>query len=481
MLKTILPLFLLAAVCSGAELPVLRSGVGVLDIQDGEERHVGTWRVSPDADPDVYEARLIHGRAHTVTFSSDVESISFEVEEGRSYDFLVRYQGRDCRTRIVGTRFVPPVVFDDAYRAANRGAISVEVPEVYELVNVVFALTATGQKDPNLIYQRSEYYQRVRAWFDRFRDHAVVAALDAELVADPMRYFNLKMNGYSFELDADGRIVQSRVYDRSGSSGEPENSLRPFVPLLDAFARASDFRTFYRQNRPVYQAQIDFFETQADLKGMIAWLSRNFPATAYDGYKVIFSPLVAYNQSATWFVTPGFRELHAHVNFPYSEDLARYKAEGLSSAAARVFRGNIVFTELNHGFINPWADRFAARAGAAVADRKVWIDPEKGPNYYRGLASFNEYLNWGLVNLRFVDEAPAPERAAMIALVEDLMVERRGFRRFRELSRFLTNLYQQRQPGQSVADLYPNILEWFEAEQRQAGAPQTSAVGAPGR
>lgn len=479
MVRTLLALFLIAATASAADTPlqVLRSGVEVLDIRDGEERHVGTWRIAPDVKPDVYEAKLIHGRTHRVTFSSDVDAVSFEVEEGRSYDFVVRYRGQDCHTRIVGTRFVPPVVFDEAYRAANRGTTRVEIPEVYELVNVVFALTPTGLQDPNLVYQKSEYYQRVCSWFDRFRHHPAVGALDQELVADPARYFNLKMNAYSFEFDADGRIVQSRVYDRSGSVGERENSLRRFVPLLDAFARASDFRRFYRQSQSLYGDQIRFFETEADVQGMLGWLRGNFPATAYDGYRIIFSPLVAYNQSATWFVTPGYRELHAHVNFPYSEDLARYKAEGLSSAAARVFRGNIVFTELNHGFINPLADGFAARAAAAVAARSVWIDPGKGPNYYQGIATFNEYLNWGLVNLRFVDLAPASERTAMIALVEDLMVERRGFRRFREFSQFLLGLYERRQPGEPVADLYPSILDWFESEQVRAG---TAPDGAPG-
>lgn len=451
-------------------LPVLRSGVEALTIRDGSELQVGAWRIAPELDPDIYEAKLINGQAHTVVFSSDIDSIQFEVEEGKSYEFVVRYGDRNCRTRIVGTRFVAPAVFDEAYRAAHRGSTRVEVPEVYELVNVALALTPTGQNDPDLVYQRSDYYRRMRAWFDRFRDQPVLAALDAELTRDPGSYFNLKMNGYSFEFDSVGRIVQSRIYDRTGFGDERSNSLRAFVPGLQALADASGFRRFYAENRSLYAEQVAFFETQADLPGMLSWLKRNFPTgDTYDGYKVIFSPLVAYNQSATWLRTPNYRELQAHVNFPYEDDLGRNRAAALSPAARLLFRGNIVFTELNHGFINPETDRHAARATAAVAGRSFWVDDAKGPSYYGGIATFNEYLNWGLVSLRYVDLAPPDERTAMSAMVADMMVNRRGFRRFREFDAFLTALYRGRQPNETLADLYPRILDWFEREQA-AGA-----------
>jgi hypothetical protein len=444
--------------------PVLRSGSETLDILDGDELQSGAWRISPEIDPDVYEARLVDGRAHRVTFSSDLGSIHFDVEEGKQYDFVVLYGGRACRTRIVGTRFTPPAVFDEAYRKAHRGTTLVEIPEVYELVNVAIAMTPTGIADRNLVYQDSDYYGRMRAWFDRFREHPLLRSLEAELAHDGGRYFALKMNGYSFLFDEGGRIVQSPVYDRTGSVGERSNSLRPHLEQLQQFADASDFRRFYRENRALYEEQIAFFREQADLAGMLRWLGRNFPGGGYDGYKIVFSPLVAYNQSATWFVTPGYRELMAHVNFPYERDLARSQAETLSPAAALLFRGNIVFTELNHGYINPQADRHAARARAAVADHDFWVDAAKGTSYYRGLEAFNEYMNWGLVSLRFLDLAPAEERAGMIDRVDRMMVGRRGFLRFREFDAFLTALYLGRRPDETIADLYPRILEWFERE-----------------
>jgi hypothetical protein len=45
-----------------------------------------------------------------------------------------------------------------------------------------------------------------------------------------------------------------------------------------------------------------------------------------------------------------------------------------------------------------------------------------------------------------------------------MMVGRRGFLRFREFDAFLTALYLGRGPHETIADLYPRILEWFERE-----------------
>lgn len=453
-------------------LPVLRSGVAILDIQDGDDLSIGSWRLAPEADPDVYEAKLVNGEAHAVVFRSDLGEIRFDVELGKEYDFVVRYADHDCHTRIVGTRFVPPAVFDQTYRDSHRGKILVEVPEVYEQVNVALAMTPTGIGDRNLVYQDSDYYRRMRVWFDRFRDHPVLAELDAELVRDSSRYFTLKMNAYSFELDGEGRIVQSRVYDRTGFVGERSNSLRPFLQGLQQFAEATGFRQFFRDNRPLYEEQIDYFRHQADLAAMIAWLKRNFPSGGYDGYKVIFSPLVAYNQSATWLTDSGYRELQAHVNFPYPQDLERGHEKTLSPPAALLFRGDIVFTELNHGFINPEADKYGARAAQAVADHDFWVASAKGEHYYSGIATFNEYMNWGMVSLRFIDLAPKDEVAGMIERIDTMMVDRRGFRRFREFDAALTALYRSRKQNETVADLYPKILDWFEHQPGLEGSSQ---------
>lgn len=463
--RFILALVLLTiATTAQDKLPVIKSTVSVISIQDGEVLKKNNWTLAPEAKPDVYEADLLEGKPHKVTFITDVDSISFMVEEGKKYDFIIQRGDDLCYTQIVGKRFIPAAVFDKKYQAEHKGKMFVLIPEVYELVNIAIAITPTCIEDKNMVFKNSEYYTRVRQWFDKFKEHPLIGDLDSALKKNLGIYATLKMNGNAFEFDQKGRIVQSKIYDRTGFASERSNSLRPYLAQLQAFADASHFRKFYKENSPTYQEQIAFYRDTANLAEMKSWLDKNFPGSNdYDTYKVIFSPLVAYNQSSTWFESNGFKELQPHVNFPYPQDLARSFPSGkLSPAAEVIFRGNIVFTEINHGYINPEADKYADRVLKATSNRDRWVDKAKGPGYYAGIAAFNEYMNWVLVSLRIADYAPRDEQEQMIAAIDRMMTERRGFPQFGAFDKFLVDLYRNRKPGQTVADLYPQIIEWFE-------------------
>jgi hypothetical protein len=447
------------------DLPVIRSNADVVSIQDGANLKKNSWSLAPEAKPDVYEAELVDGKTHKVTFITDVDSISFDVEEGKKYDFIIQKGDALCYTQIVGVRLTPAAVFDEKYRAARRGKTFIEIPEVYELVNIAIAMTPTGTADKNLVYQNSDYYKAVRAWFDGYRDHPLLAALDAQL--KNQQYFNLKMNAYAFEFDRRGKIVPSKTFDRTGWG--KTNSLRPFLAALQSFSDTSDFRKFFRKNKKTYDAQIRFYRDTANIAEMKRWLDKNFPASNdYDTYNIIFSPLVAYNQSTNWFESNDFKELQPHVNFPYPQDWARYsKDKKVSEKAQIIFRGNIVFTEINHGYINPEADKYADRISKAISNRDHWVDKKMGAGYYGGNAAFNEYMNWALVSLRIVDYVPAEEQAGLIAAIDEMMTKRRGFPQFAKLDKFLIDLYKNRKSGQTLADLYPDIIEWFEKNNPQ--------------
>ena len=461
-LIVVLALFAAAAIAQEDKLPTIKSNSRTISIEDGTQLKSNGWSLSPDAKPDVYEAELIDGKAHRVTFITDLDRISFNVEENKKYDFIIEWDGKICYTQIVGARFVPAARFDRRYQAANRGKTSVEIPEVYELVNVALAMTATGISDENMIYKQSDYYKNVRLWFDKYRNHPLVTALNAELQKDPGSYFYLKMDGYAFEFDKTGKISQSKVYDRI--SWGKLNSLRPFLAQLQSFADETDFRRFYKQNKRTYREQIAFYRETADISEMKKWLDKNFPkSNDYNVYKIIFSPLVAYNQSSNWFESDGFKELQPHVNFPYADDVKRNsQLKDLSKTAEIVYRGDIVFTEINHGYINPEADKYADRIIKATSRRDVWVLKSQPADYYPSISTFNEYMNWGLVSLRFTDYAPRDEQDKMIAAIDKMMTKGRGFPKFTEFDKFLVDLYRNRQQNQTVADLYPQIIEWFE-------------------
>ena len=92
-----------------------------------------------------------------------------------------------------------------------------------------------------------------------------------------------------------------------------------------------------------------------------------------------------------------------------------------------------------------------------------WAEEDKAAGSYDSpYACFNEYMNWALVSLRYVDYAQEEHLPKLLADVEDMMVERRGFKKFAEFDQFLVNLYQARKEGEVLADLYPQIVAWFK-------------------
>ena len=97
------------------------------------------------------------------------------------------------------------------------------------------------------------------------------------------------MNGYAFEFDARGRIVQSKIYDRIGFRGDASNTLRTYVPQLQSFSDTTGFREFYKQNASTYTEQIAFYRDTANIAEMKKWLDKNFPTSSgYDVYKIVF-------------------------------------------------------------------------------------------------------------------------------------------------------------------------------------------------
>ncbi len=457
-----LPLLLLIVIGAAAQeaLPVIQATQGLVSVRVGKEVHHNAWGIAPEAKPDVYQAS-IKGREALVAFLTDVDSIGFRVKPGESYRFYILLNGKDSAlTEIQGVKFTEPARFSKKYIRTHTGKTLTEIPEVYELLNIAFALTPTYKKEQWAVSKGTDYYDDVLQYFDRYSNHPTVLLLDSLLARN--LFFVLKMDGYAFDMDRRGRIVPGKVYDRV--SWGQENTLRPYIAALQAFADDSGFRAFFRAHQPYYDRQIAAYRDSIGTGQMVEWLNGHFPGTSYNAFKIIWSPLVGGNQSANWFEDNGFKEAHAHVNFPY----AHYEwFRGDSPASTLLRRGNIVFTEINHSFINPEAEKpeHAALINRALADLRPWAAEGSTAQYYGNpMACFNEYMNWGLVSLRYADAAPAGELEAMLRQNEEMMVNGRGFTRFAEFNRFLVDLYRQRPAGATIASLYPAIIAWFAAQ-----------------
>ena len=85
-------------------VPVIKANSTTVDIQDGHNFRKGHWTIDPNIKVDTYYPQRSR-TVKTVAFRTDIDSISFEVEPGRDYDFVILLNGRDsCRTRISAMR-----------------------------------------------------------------------------------------------------------------------------------------------------------------------------------------------------------------------------------------------------------------------------------------------------------------------------------------------------------------------------------------
>jgi hypothetical protein len=452
-----------------AEDVVLETSQASVLTRIGEDGVPTAWNLAPELNPDVFEAGVPEGQSRDVCFTSERDEKCFDIRAGDVRDFVILRDGVRHNTRITGVVRVPAAVFSADYQATHRGRTEVLVPEVYELVNIAIAMTPFAAENQGLVITDTEYYARVQAHFGAYRDHPLVRAMDTEMRANVYAYFRNKMNGYAFEFDEGGAIVRSRIYDRTGFDDDTTNTMLPHLAEMQSFADATGFRAFYAGERAFYESQIAYLRDNSDTAGITSWLQGNFPGVrAYDGVKIIFSPLVGYNQSLTTFDYDGYRELQPHVNFPYRA------LEGLSPEAVALQRGNILFTEMNHGFIGEPGDQNAAAIAEAIGDRAFWADDTKAARTYGSdLALFNEYMNWGLVSLYHYDRMNEADRAISRGQVERMMVNNRGFNQFVPFNEFLVNAYANRAEGETLADLYPDIIAWFAAQ--SAAAPAAPA------
>lgn len=444
------------------QAPTLVVDSSKLDIRLDDMVRPGAWSLSEGKDPDVLTVPIAtRGGVVEACLASGAQSHCQSIRTGDQHDFIVMSAGKAYPIRFQGVFQPPMAVFDPDYQAQNRGQIRADIPEVYELVNIAFALTDQAQAMPGMIYTNSPYHAEVLAAFDGVRDHPFVLGLNTAMRTEILNYFHLKMNGYAFVFDGDDQIVASPIYNRSGFNGRPQNDLEPYLSQMQDFADKSGFRRFYADHQTLYRSQVDYFKNDVDLAGMQAWLQANFPAIKpYDTTNIIFSPLVFRNQSLTWMTSNGFSELQPHVNFPYPDVVEA----GLSSDAAALRRGYIVFTEINHGFINPTAETYGQRFGQAIGDRTRWARPGSPSDSYASNTSlFNELMNWALVSLYVIDKAPEAEHAKMLANLDVYMTEQRGFTDFPAFNAFLVDIYRKRAPGTTVADLYPQIIDWVAA------------------
>jgi len=88
------------------KLPIIKATSKIVDVKDGEVYQKGIWNLSPENKPDIYFAlEPVHEK--TITFYTDIDSISFDIIPDSNYNFIILLNSKDtCYTQI--TTIKPP-------------------------------------------------------------------------------------------------------------------------------------------------------------------------------------------------------------------------------------------------------------------------------------------------------------------------------------------------------------------------------------
>jgi len=88
----ILVFFTLTGYSQVKEMKTIKATSTTVSIRDGKQFKEGTWRIVPEAKPDIYNSVA---EEKTITFYTDIDSISIDVKPDETYDFIILLNEKD--------------------------------------------------------------------------------------------------------------------------------------------------------------------------------------------------------------------------------------------------------------------------------------------------------------------------------------------------------------------------------------------------
>nr|WP_295932156.1 DUF4932 domain-containing protein [uncultured Dyadobacter sp.] len=348
--------------------------------------------------------------------------------------------------------------FSDEYKAAHDGTTMAEIPETFEMANILLMLAPGGAKAGNMV-RSGRYHDEVMAHFKPFLGHPVFKALDFPQGRYMHSYYEFRENSICFNFNGD-RLVPSEYFFVYGSDDSSyANGFRNHTALIEDFARESKFREFYQAHLPFYRQQIALQTEWTDAGGMRKWLERQFPRRKFQSAKVIFSPVILSSHSTQQFHSSSrgvhYAEMLMFVGGPRIYD----SEQGLSATQKRGLIAGMVFTEADHNYVNGRSSDYEEAVDSIFSRRGFWTAQSESAFYGSPMAVFNEYMTHALFSLYAREVYDPPTATFLIARREALMSEKRGFIRFAEFNAALIKLKKEN-ADTTVSALYPKIIDW---------------------
>ena len=358
--------------------------------------------------------------------------------------------------------------FNEKYRKKYEGKVVVEIPEVFELVNILMALHKDAEKEQNLYDTSTDYYKRVKTYFTPFLNHPIMDTIhrnmgglrymkeiDINVFSDESYSFygNLRANScnYSFK----NHKINHNNYIRYHTINSETEGINQILSLLEDFAKKTNFRRFYKENKVYYESLIQEYCKYNPINKMNYWLEKKF-GFGYNSYVVHFSPLTyGFHQ------TTSFKEDDFNQTFMFVARAMPYKNK--SDVMNEIYNSRVVFTEIDHNFVNPISDKFLENINQNFSNRKIWAKEEKS-GYNDAYAVFNEYMTWAVYSLYLNDNYTKDEVNEYVPIMEKQM-NIRGFNNFKMFNQILLEKYKT-DSNIKMTELFEYVLYWSKEQNK---------------
>lgn len=358
--------------------------------------------------------------------------------------------------------------FDKKYRKKYDGNVIVEIPEVFELVNILMVLHKDAEKEENMFNIETEYYKKVKEYFTPFLNHPIIDTIHKNMgglrYLDEIKmnvfsdesysyYYNLRCNSTNYFFNKNK--IKHNNYIRYHGYNQNNEGIGNIKHLLEDFAIISNFRKFYKDNQPYYNELINSFNEYNNVKQMNTWLETKF-GFKYESYVIYFSPLTGGSHQTSDYSEDEFKQSFMFIANSMPN-------ENLSKAMNEIEIGRVVFTEIDHNFVDPVSDLYIEKINANFSNRDVWAKNDVG-GYPSPYQVFNEYMTWAVYCLYVNDYYSQEELNSFLPKIESQM-NRRGFNNFYNFNRKLLTKYKSN-PNIKMTELYDYILDWSKEENK---------------
>jgi hypothetical protein len=364
----------------------------------------------------------------TISFRhSDLPHVKVEVSNGKRL------------VNVYLTAFMnPEASFGEEHKLQFNNQVITEVPEVYELTNILLSLTPHCRRNAGIIDTQKAYYKEVNTYFAPFEGSPLVAALSKALDEDPGMYISFRNSGFGYTFKYDELVETADYKNFNGRLG-----IRDFKAQIEDFAKRSGFRKFYTKHKEYYNQLAATHNQWVNIKDMKNWLEQRYP-TRFNACRVILSPLAGNSHQIHCFESNKFSEA---VIFTSAADAVNLRKE--TAAATRYTLWKMIFPELAKAYVQPAAE-------ATSLNTAQW---NSGNNNRTAGDTFNAYMTAGMLALYMNDHMNAADFTATFVLLTESTEKEAGLVKFGAFANEMLVLHRN---GTTGADaLHSSMTAWM--------------------